>query len=33
VGSGEHTSTSLSRDEARDAMDLMLQDLASDAQL
>ena len=33
VGSGEHTSTGLSRDEARDAMDLMLQGQASDAQL
>ena len=33
VGSGEHTSTGLSRDEARDTMDLMLQGQASDAQL
>lgn len=33
VGSGEHTSTGLSRDEAREAMDLMLQGHASDAQL
>ena len=33
VGSGEHTSTGLSRKEAREAMDLMLQGLVSDAQL
>ena len=33
VGSGEHTSTGLSRHEARDAMDLMLLGLANDAQL
>ncbi|MCP9890093.1 anthranilate phosphoribosyltransferase family protein [Cyanobium sp. Aljojuca 7D2] len=33
VGSGEHTSTGLSREEAREAMHLMLQGLASDAQL
>jgi anthranilate phosphoribosyltransferase len=33
VGSGEHTSTGLSRDEARDAMDLMLQGRVSDAQM
>ncbi len=33
VGSGEHTSTGLSRAEARDAMDLMLQGQASEAQL
>ena len=33
VGSGEHTSTGLSRDEAREAMDLMLQGQVSDAQM
>ena len=33
VGSGEHTSTGLSRQEAREAMDLMLAGQASDAQL
>ncbi len=33
VGSGEHTSTGLSRDEAREAMELMLHGGASDAQL
>ena len=33
VGSGEHTSTGLSRDEAREAMDLMLTGQVSDAQL
>jgi Anthranilate phosphoribosyltransferase len=33
VGSGEHTSTGLSREEARDAMDLMLQGRISDAQM
>jgi anthranilate phosphoribosyltransferase len=33
VGSGEHTSTGLSREEAREAMDLMLGGQASDAQL
>lgn len=33
VGSGEHTSTGLSRDEAREAMDLMLAGKASDAQM
>lgn len=33
VGSGEHTSTGLSREEAREAMDLMLQGRVSDAQL
>jgi anthranilate phosphoribosyltransferase len=33
VGSGEHTSTGLSREEAREAMDLMLAHQASDAQL
>ncbi len=33
VGSGEHTSTGLSRGEAREAMDLMLDGLASEAQL
>jgi len=33
VGSGEHTSTGLSRAEAREAMDLMLQGRVSDAQL
>lgn len=33
VGSGEHTSTGLTRAEAREAMDLMLQGRASDAQL
>ena len=33
VGSGEHTSTGLSRAEAREAMDLMLQGHASEAQL
>lgn len=33
VGSGEHTSTGLSREEARTAMDLMLQGQVSEAQL
>jgi anthranilate phosphoribosyltransferase len=33
VGSGEHTSTGLSRDEAREAMDLMLAGQASEAQM
>ena len=33
VGSGEHTSTGLSREEARSAMDLMLQGQVSEAQL
>lgn len=33
VGSGEHTSTGLTREEAREAMDLMLEGHASDAQL
>jgi len=33
VGSGEHTSTGLTREEARTAMDLMLQGQVSDAQL
>ena len=33
VGSGEHTSTGLSRDEAREAMDLMLQGQVSEAQM
>jgi anthranilate phosphoribosyltransferase len=33
VGSGEHTSTGLDRDEAREAMDLMLGGLADDAQM
>jgi anthranilate phosphoribosyltransferase len=33
VGSGEHTSTGLSRDEAQEAMDLMLQGQVSDAQM
>ena len=33
VGSGEHTSTGLSREEAREAMDLMLQGQVSDAQM
>jgi anthranilate phosphoribosyltransferase len=33
VGSGEHTSTGLSREEAREAMDLMLTGPVSDAQL
>jgi anthranilate phosphoribosyltransferase len=33
VGSGEHTSTGLSRDEAREAMDLMLGGQASEAQM
>ena len=33
VGSGEHTSTGLSRDEAREAMDLMLDGKASAAQI
>jgi anthranilate phosphoribosyltransferase len=33
VGSGEHTSTGLSREEARESMDLMLQGQVSDAQL
>jgi len=33
VGSGEHTSTGLSREEARNAMDLMLQGAVSEAQL
>ncbi|MFM2157633.1 MAG: hypothetical protein RLZZ124_107 [Cyanobacteriota bacterium] len=33
VGSGEHTSTGLSRDEARESMDLMLAGEVSDAQL
>ena len=33
VGSGEHTSTGLTRDEAREAMDLMLLGQASDAQV
>ena len=33
VGSGEHTSTGLSRDEAREAMDLMLGGKASEAQM
>lgn len=33
VGSGEHTSTGLSRGEAQEAMDLMLQGRVSDAQL
>jgi len=33
VGSGEHTSTGLSRDEAREAMDLMLGGQVSEAQL
>jgi anthranilate phosphoribosyltransferase len=33
VGSGEHTSTGLTREEAREAMDLMLQGQANDAQL
>ncbi len=33
VGSGEHTSTGLSREEAREAMELMLHGGASDAQL
>ena len=33
VGSGEHTSTGLSREEAREAMDLMLDGKASEAQL
>ena len=33
VGSGEHTSTGLTREEARDAMDLMLQGHASEAQM
>lgn len=33
VGSGEHTSTGLSREEARTAMDLMLRGLVSEAQL
>ena len=33
VGSGEHTSTGLSRDEAREAMDLMLGGAASAAQI
>ncbi|MBM5803467.1 MAG: anthranilate phosphoribosyltransferase [Cyanobacteria bacterium K_DeepCast_35m_m2_155] len=33
VGSGEHTSTGLTREEARTAMDLMLQGTVSDAQM
>jgi len=33
VGSGEHTSTGLTREEARNAMDLMLQGQVSEAQL
>jgi hypothetical protein len=33
VGSGEHTSTGLNREEARTAMDLMLQGQVSEAQL
>ena len=33
VGSGEHTSTGLSREEAREAMDLMLTGQVSDAQM
>ncbi len=33
VGSGEHTSTGLDREEAREAMDLMLDGLADDAQM
>ncbi len=33
VGSGEHTSTGLSREEAREAMDLMLEGQASEAQM
>jgi len=33
VGSGEHTSTGLSREEARESMDLMLDGAVSDAQL
>lgn len=33
VGSGEHTSTGLTREEARDAMDLMLQGHVSEAQM
>ncbi|WP_216906900.1 anthranilate phosphoribosyltransferase [Synechococcus sp. CCY 0621] len=33
VGSGEHTSTGLDRQEAREAMDLMLQGLVDDAQM
>lgn len=33
VGSGERTSTGLSREEAREALDLMLQGQISDAQM